>query len=155
MVWPICCMSLMSVEPVSSAMLSSSRQTWVSWSNSMTLPSKKSMRACPSGPVLTQSPTSSSMPSEASAHPVEPVFNTSTSPVGEERVVGRRENFCVSPQQAQKGATNRSAARMMAPLHSKPLPNMSSNPDSCFPRDPVPIKSREQFISYCLVNSQP
>jgi hypothetical protein len=71
------------------------------------------------------------MPPYASVHPVEPVFNTSTSPLVEVSVVGGRETFCM-PQQAERGATKRRTARMIAHLYNKHLQNMPVNPDYIF-----------------------
>jgi len=85
---PANCFKLIEVEPVPAAALISLTSTWVSAATSITLPSKKTIRADPSLPVLSWSPASSFIPATAATQVVEPCFCTSTSPEGEEIVPG-------------------------------------------------------------------
>jgi hypothetical protein len=80
----------MEVDPVLASVIS---LIWISLpaSTSITLPSKKTIKADPSSPVLSWSPTSSFMPAVAAVHSVEPLFFTSTSPLGDDKVPGGEE----------------------------------------------------------------
>jgi hypothetical protein len=62
---PTNCFKLIEVEPVPAAVLISLTSTWVSAAISITLPSKKTIRADPSLPVLSWSPASSFIPATA------------------------------------------------------------------------------------------
>jgi hypothetical protein len=89
-VLPTNCVKLMEVDPVLARVISF---IWISLlaPTSMTLPSKKTIKADPSLPVLSWSPTSSFIPAVAAVQAVEPLFFTSTSPLGDDRVPGGEE----------------------------------------------------------------
>jgi hypothetical protein len=87
-VLPTSCCRLIVVDPVPAARLSSLMSISVSAWTSIVLPSKKRSRTAPSLPVFRRSPASSSIPAVAATQVVEPFFCTSTSPLGEEIVLG-------------------------------------------------------------------
>jgi hypothetical protein len=87
-VLPTTCCRLIVVDPVPAARLSSLISISVSAWTSIVLPSKKRSRTAPSLPVFRRSPASSSIPATAATQVVEPLFCTSTSPLGDEIVLG-------------------------------------------------------------------